>query len=255
MFPTDATVAAFGLYLVRSSALVMAAPFVANIGFASYKIALIVVLTAVAFTLTGSPGVEVSSALDWGLLALRELLIGLGLAMLLQIALLAARVGGELVGLEMGLQMGAQVDPVTGVSTPLIARYYEEFLLIGLLSINGHHWVVRGLRDSFEHAPVGSAHFDLGVVELLSSFVREMLSAGLVFVAPIVVLMSIVSLVIGLLARTVPQLNVLEMSFSLKIAVGLMGLLAFSPALEVLVSTVMESLHEYTAAFLEILEA
>lgn len=255
MFPSDATVAAFGLYLVRSSALLVAAPFVSRIGFASHKIALIVILSAVAFAATGAPAVQITSALDWGLLAVREVLIGLGLAMLLQIALLAARVGGELVGLEMGLQMGSQVDPVSGVSTPLVARYYEEFLMVGLLSINGHHWIVRGLHDSFEHAPVGSIHFDLGIVELIAAFFREMLSAGLVFVAPIVVLMSIVSLVIGLLARTVPQINVLEMSFSLKIIMGLIALLAFSPALEVLVSSVMEALTEYTAAFLELLEA
>jgi len=255
MIPTDATVAAFGLFIVRSSALVAAAPFVSRLGFATYKIAIVVTLSAVMFTITGAPTVAIDGALDWGLLAIRELMIGLGLAMLLQIAVLAARVGGELLGLEMGIQMGAQVDPVSGVSTPIVARYYEEVLLVGMLTVNGHHWIVRGLKESFERAPIGSANIELGVTELLLQFFREMFAAGIAFVAPVVVLMTLVSLVVGLLARTVPQINVLEMSFTLRVGMGIVGLLLFAPGIEVLVSSVMELLNEYTVAFLDLLEA
>lgn len=254
MFPTDATVAAFGLFIVRSSALVAVAPFVSRLGLASYKIALVFTLAAVMYFATGAPSVEVGGALDWGLLAVRELMVGLGLGMLLQIAMLAARVGGELLGVEMGIQMGAQVDPVSGVSTPLIARYYEEVLLVGLMTVNGHHWMVRGLKESFERAPIGSTYLDMEISELLLQFFREMFSAGIAFVAPVVVLMSLVSLVVGLLARTVPQINVLEMSFTLRVGIGVVGLLLFAPGIEVLVSNVMEVLNEYTVAFLDILE-
>lgn len=255
MFPTDETLAAFGLFLVRSSALVVAVPLVSKIGFAMYKIALVIVLAGVMYSVCDTPTVEFGGFLDWGLLAIREFLIGFGLAMLLQVSLLAARVGGELVGLEMGIQMGAQVDPISGVSTPLIARYYEEVLIVGLFAINGHHWIVRGLRESFERAPVGSANFNLSIVELITTFFREMFSAGLAFVAPIIVLMSLVSLVVGLIARTVPQINVLELSFTLRIAVALIGLVLFAPGLEVLVTVVMDQLDQYTAAFLDLLEA
>lgn len=254
MFPDDATVAAFGLFLVRSSALVVAAPFVSRIGFATYKVAIVVTLAAVMFSIAGMPSIEVSGALDWGLHAIREMLIGLGLALLLQIALLAARVGGELLGIEMGIQMGEQVDPVSGVSTPIIARYYEEVLLVGMLTVNGHHWIVRGLAESYERAPIGGTNLDLGVTELLLQFFREMFSAGIAFVAPVVVLMTLVSLVVGLLARTVPQINVLEMSFTLRVGMGLVGLLLFAPGIEVLVGTVMDVLNEYTIAFLDLLE-
>jgi flagellar biosynthetic protein FliR len=167
--------------------------------------------------------------------------------------MLAARIGGELVGLEMGMQMGAQVDPESGVSTPLIARFYEEALLIGMLAANGHHWVVRSLADSFERAPIGGLRLDVGIGTLFIAFFREMLTAGIAFVAPIIVLMSLVTVVVGLIARTVPQINILDLSFTLRIGVGLLGLVAFAPGIEVLVSGVLGALDEYLTAFLDLL--
>jgi len=250
----EATIAALGLHLVRASALVIAAPFFARVGFASFKIALIVVLTGVTFSVSGVQAVEAPGLGTFGLLALRELAIGFGLALLLQIALLAARMGGELVGLEMGMQMGAQVDPESGVSTPLVARFYEEVLLIGMLASNGHHWVVRALADSYARAPIGRLELDRSLSDLFIAFFREMTTAGIAFVAPIIVLMSLVTILVALIARTVPQINVLDLSFTLKIGVGLVALVLFTPALEVLVSTVMSALDEYLAAFLGVLE-
>jgi flagellar biosynthetic protein FliR len=246
-------IAAFGLHLVRTSALVVAAPFFARIGFASFKVALIVVLTGVSFSVSGTTSIEVSGLGTWGLYALREFAIGFGLALLLQVAMLAARIGGELIGLEMGMQMGAQVDPESGVSTPLIARFYEEVLLIGMLAANGHHWVVRALADSFERAPIGGLRLDVGIGTLFIAFFREMLTAGIAFVAPVIVLMSLVTVVVGLVARTVPQINVLDLSFTLRIGVALLGLVAFAPGLEVLVSGVLGALDEYLTAFLDLL--
>lgn len=246
-------ITAFGLHLVRTSALVVAAPFFARIGFASFKIALIVVLTGVSFSVSGATNIEVNGLGTLGLLALREFAIGFGLALLLQFAMLGARVGGELVGLEMGMQMGAQVDPESGVSTPLIARFHEEVLLVGMLAANGHHWVVRALSESFERAPVGVLRLDAGIGGLFIAFFREMLTAGIAFVAPIIVLMSLVTVVVGLVARTVPQINVLDLSFTLRIGVALLGLVAFSPVLEVLVSSVLGALDEYLGAFLDLI--
>ncbi|MEZ5979738.1 MAG: flagellar biosynthetic protein FliR [Planctomycetota bacterium] len=251
----DSTLVALGLYLVRSSALVVASPTFTRLGFASFKIALIVVLAGVMYSIGDVQQVEVANGGRFALLALREAMIGLSMAFLVQVALLAARIGGELVGLEMGIQMGAQVDPVTGVSTPLVARYFEEVMLVGLFAMNGHHWLVRALAESYERAPIGHLTFANGMVDLLLSFFHEMFAAGIAFIAPILVLMALVSLVVGLLARTVPQINVLELSFTLRIGVALVGLLFFAPALEVLAGTVMTALDEWLRAFLDLLEA
>src|SRR6187401_1115235 len=97
------TLEAFGLFLVRSSALVLSAPVLGtSTGFSGYKVALIF---SVSFLLYGVHGVPLAGSvepIEFGCLALREILIGLALAFSLHAVMLALRVGGELVGHEMG---------------------------------------------------------------------------------------------------------------------------------------------------------
>ena len=91
--------------------------------------------------------------------------------------------------------------------------------------------MLRALSTSFERAPVGSMHLDKGALELVESLFVEMFNAGIVFAAPVLVLLMLVSVLIGLLARAVPQVNVLEMGFTLRIGVALVAMLVFAPAL------------------------
>ena len=226
------TLIAFGLYLVRTSALVLAAPILGNAApYAAYKVALIVALAAVLYGATGAPLAGDVGALAFGAMAMRELLIGFALALVLQLVALAVRVAGELVGHEMAFNMSSIVDPATGVSTPLITHLYEGLFLLGLLAVDGHHVLIRALSDSFERAPVGALGLAGSTTEAIGHLFAQMFAAGLTFAAPVLVLLLVVSLLIGLLARAVPQLNVLDLGFTLRIVVGLLALYAFAPLL------------------------
>lgn len=226
-------VGAFGLYLARTSALVLGAPLLSNGStFASYRIGLIAVLSGVLFLATGEPLSVVIEIPVFCAMALREVLIGLFLAFALHSVVLAVRVAGELVGQEMAFTISSQVDPATGVNTPLVTQVYESLFLLGLLAANGHHFLLRALGDSFQRAPVGRMGVQLSLVEHTREIFAQMFAAGLTFAGPVVVLLLLVSMVVGLLARTVPQVNVLEMSFSLRIMVGLGSLMLFAPLLE-----------------------
>jgi flagellar biosynthetic protein FliR len=75
----------------------------------------------------------------------------------------------------------------------------------------------------------------------------ELFTAGITFAAPVVILLSLVSLMIGLLSRAVPQLNVMEAGFTMRIAVGLIALLVFVPFL----APALESLYAQLARGLD----
>lgn len=224
------TLGAFGLYLVRTSALVLAAPiFGTGPGIAMQRVAWIVALALVLYAAVGQPLPSTPTPIEFGALAGREILIGFALGFVLQLAALAVRVAGELVGQEMGMAMASQVDPQTGVNMPLIAQIHDGFFLIGFLAVDGHHWLVRALASSFERAPVGS----LGGAGNLSSCVvalfSQMFTAGLVFAAPVMVLLFLVSLGVALIGRAVPQINLMDLSFTLRILAALLALYAFAP--------------------------
>ena len=109
------TIAAFGLYLVRTSALLLASPLLGNgAAFSGYKVALIVLVSFALYSATGAPlETEIGSA-GYAFLCMREALIGLSLAFVMQAVVIAIRVGGELVGHEMAFNLSSQVDPTTG---------------------------------------------------------------------------------------------------------------------------------------------
>jgi flagellar biosynthetic protein FliR len=147
--------------------------------------------------------------------------------------------------------MAAQADPDNGISTPLIARFYEELYLLALFSVGGHLWLVRGLVDSFERAPIGTAALtpDLGQ-DLLAELGRA-LAAGLSVAAPVLILMGLLTLGLGLLARTVPQVNIFDLSFNLRVGVGLVALVLFLPTLEPALGRAVAELQSALAAGLD----
>jgi flagellar biosynthetic protein FliR len=125
--------------------------------------------------------------------------------------------------------MSSVVDPITGVNTAIITRFYETFFFLGFLAVDGHHWVLRALDASFERAPVGVMELGADVTDTVLQIFGQMFAAGLTFAAPVMIVLALVSLLMGLLARAVPQLNILEVGFTLRIGVGFLGLFLFSP--------------------------
>jgi len=238
---------AFGLYLVRTSVLVLGSPILGTgTGFTGYKIALILGVSTALYLSTGQPLLADIGSMHFALLCLREVLIGLFLAFVLQAVLLAVRVAGEVIGHEMAFNMASVVDPATGVRTPLITQLYEAVFFLGLLAVNGHHWMLRALSESFGRAPIGDIEFKRGALPMLEELFGQMFKAGITFAAPVLVLLVLVSLLIGLMARVVPQVNILEVGFTMRIAVALvaMTLLAplIAPAMDVLFDHLMTGL-------------
>lgn len=242
------TIEAFGLFAVRTSVLVMAAPlFGVTTSFSGAKIGLIAVLSLALYASVGAPVERELAPFEWAVLAVREALIGFSLAFVMQCVLLAVRVAGEMVGHDMGFNMGALVDPETGVSSPLITQFYEGLFLVGLLAVDGHHLVIRALADSFVQAPIGVFASTQSLVGVAQTMVVEMFNAGIVFALPVLVLMTLVSLLVALIARAVPQINIMDVGFTLRILVGLVAMYTFAP----LLAPAMERLHGALAAGLE----
>jgi flagellar biosynthetic protein FliR len=226
------TLAAFGLYLVRSSALILSSPLLGTgTSFSGVKVSLIVSISFLLYSITGEPLAADVPALTYVLFVLREVMIGLFLGFILQMVVMAVRVSSELIGHEMGFTMSSIVDPSTGVNMPLLVQIYEILFLLGLLAMNGHHYVIRALLGSFERAPVGAIAMDKAIPEMALDFFAQMFTAGITFAAPITVMLALVSVLVGLLTRAVPQLNIMEFSFNVRIAVGLLAMLLFAPAL------------------------
>jgi flagellar biosynthetic protein FliR len=226
------TLASLGLYAARCAALVVGAPlFGAATGFAVWRAALVVILAGVLYASGGAPLAFDPPPIEYGLLVLREIVLGLAMAFCFHGALLAVRTAAELVSHEIGLSYASVVDPSSGGSTSSLPLLYETFFYLGLLLTDGHHVLFRALHASFERAPIGVMRLDLACVETSLSIVCRMLAAGITFAVPVLVLLFVSSLVSAIIGRAVPHLNVNEMGFTLRTAVGLLALFFCAPLL------------------------
>jgi flagellar biosynthetic protein FliR len=242
------TLEAFSLYLARTSALVIATPLLGSgTGFAAYRVGLVMGVAFLLYSAGGAPLGHSPEPVEYACLVLRELMIGLFLAFVLQTVLVSLSLAGNMIGQEMGFNMASQVDPTTGVNTPVVTQLYEAFFFLGFLAVNGHHVLLKALEHSFVRAPVGALAISGDVAWGAQALFTQTFGAGIAFGAPVLVLLFMASLLVSLLARMVPQLNVMDVGFSARIIVGLIALFVFAPFL----APALEGLYDQFARGLD----
>jgi flagellar biosynthetic protein FliR len=138
---------------------------------------------------------------------------------------------GGIVGQQMGMALASVADPVSGVESNLVARLCDIVGVLVFLSVDGHHWMLLALRDSLVQWPLG---------EFLSAeFFKRITVAAVVanahmafqLAAPLLLVAFTVSLLMAVMARLVPEVNVLIIGFPLRIGAGLVGLALFMPVI------------------------
>ncbi|MBI5837310.1 MAG: flagellar type III secretion system protein FliR [Candidatus Eisenbacteria bacterium] len=154
----------------------------------------------------------------------REVAIGAAVGLLAQLVFTAVQIAGELLGLQMGFSMMNLVDPSTGASVPVISEVYGLFASLLFFALDAHHLFVRGVFASFELAPLGVAGFQPAVGMALAGAVGKVFVMALELSGPVLAALFLADVALGLVARTIPQMNVFTVGFPLKIALGLVAL-------------------------------
>jgi flagellar biosynthetic protein FliR len=165
-----------------------------------------------------------------------EILFGLVIGFSVKLIFAGVQLAGQLAGYQMGLALANVMDPSSSQQVPLLAQFYNLFALLVFISINAHYWFIRALAHSYHTVPPLNVNFGGSLLEQLVRMSGNMFVIGIQVGAPIIAALLITSVAFGLVARTVPQMNVFIVAMPLKIGVGLLflgfGLQYFSTFLE-----------------------
>ncbi|MFH1844457.1 MAG: flagellar biosynthetic protein FliR [bacterium] len=152
----------------------------------------------------------------------RSVLVGMLLGLAIGLPFTAVKFAGQVLGVQVGFAIVNTVDPQSGARISVIGQIY--YLLGSLLffAVNAHHAVVIGLVQSCTVVPLfapvdGSAASWIMLKEFGSVF-----HIGLRIAAPCIIVLLLVSATMGVIVKTVPQINVLIVGFPIRIAAGLM---------------------------------
>ena len=165
-----------------------------------------------------------ANLVEGGLAVGVEVLIGLALGLGTARLIAGAQLAGQLIAQLSGLSLAEVFDPNQGSETPLLAQLLGMFGVAVYLLIGGHRWLIAGLLDSFQALPIGGASLPAAVPHVLVSLVSESFSLGLRIAVPAVLALLLASIVLGLISRTITQLNIMSLGFGLNVVVALVAL-------------------------------
>jgi flagellar biosynthesis protein FliR len=217
---------------IRVSLVVLFLPFFGSGGIPTrIKAALTIALTACLYP-AYMPAAATLLNVNWMSVLFGETLIGLALGLSLHFVFEAIQLAGALCGVQLGYSMETLIDPQTKAQSPVIATFYNMIAIFIFLRLNVHHWVLKGLAESFDYLPPGTTiHAQAMVAELVRAS-GVMLSVGIQIAAPIMLAAFMIDIALGFISRAAPQIPVMLVGISVKDMVGLAMLgstLAFWP--------------------------
>jgi flagellar biosynthesis protein FliR len=214
------TLARIAVLLVRPGVVMALAPGLGG----SYvsgrvKVALTVL---VAFALLPWVAVPASStALGVVGVIARELAIGLALASTLQALVAGVELAGHLSGYQIGYSYAATIDPTSGARNNMVTALFGLVAVLTLLAANGHHTILRALAASYEALPIGGGAVAGSLADRVRDIFALVFSVGVRLAAPIVIVMLVVEVAVGLIARTAPSLGFMVVGYPIRLALGL----------------------------------
>lgn len=170
---------------------------------------------------TGAP--PVVSALGLGAAMIGELVLGASLAFGFLVAYAATQIAGRVLDIQLGYGAAAVLNPTTQTPAPLLGSMFGMAAVAVFLALDGHHVLLRALALSVSAYPPGNFVVDFDFGEHLR-FSSGMFTFALALAAPVMLSLLLADIALAVMARSMPQLNVFVLSFSLKIVLGLIGL-------------------------------
>lgn len=164
-------------------------------------------------------------------IALTEIAIGLSAGLVLTILFGAAALAGDRIASTAGLGFAAQMDPNAGGQTPVVSQIFTLFLLAIFLSLDGHLLVLRLVIDSYATLPIGGAIQSGAMLTAGLEAATQMFTFGMILMLPVVTVLLIVNVVIGVITRSAPQMNIFSFGFPLTMMTAIALLYLGAPAL------------------------
>jgi len=221
----------FALVLTRLSAFVIMLPvFNWKIIPVRIKIAMTILLS-IFFSMIFPFNIDTKSIppLEAMLMMINEAIYGLALGLVINIVFSTVRFAGNIVERQMGLGIIQAINPMTGKRARALATLWEVIFIMLFLAANGHHLFLLVISRSYDTFPAGTIPTIPALLEGVTKSGSIMFIAGLRIAAPILAAFILMTIVLAILARIVPEMNILFISLTIRTGLGLLMAVIFLP--------------------------
>jgi flagellar biosynthetic protein FliR len=236
----------FFLIFLRVGAILMSMPILKSKSIpVLFKMGLALAASILLFPLLERAAFAVPGHLgNYAVGAIGEILLGISIGMAVNLIFVGLQMAGQISGYQMGLAIAHVMDPSAGEQVPLLSQFYQLFAFLIFLTLNAHHWFLRALAGSFELIPPFGFRFSGSLIDQLMGIAGNMFVVAVKVGAPVIAALLLISIAFGLIARTVPQMNILFVAMPLKILIGLLFIGFSLPYLSAFLRTVFSGLGD-----------
>ncbi|RDU22418.1 flagellar biosynthetic protein FliR [Anaerosacchariphilus polymeriproducens] len=243
----------FLVIFVRMATFVFIAPFfgMSNTP-ARVKVGFSLVVSIVLFQVLPVKELNYNTAIEYGVIVLKEGITGLLIGYAASICNSIVIFAGKIIDMDMGLSMATLFDPVTKEQTSITGNLYSYFVLMMLIVSNMHHYILRALVDSYQLIPVDGLNINVDkMYSNFSTFMIDFIVIGFRIALPVFACILIMNVILGILAKVAPQLNMFAVGIQMKIMVGLMVLFLTIGLLPSISNFIFEEIKKMIILFIE----
>lgn len=244
------------LVFIRVTAIIVVAPFFGSTDYPRrIKAGFAFFLTLIVMQKIDYTSVEYTSIFGYAVLALKETLTGILIGLGSRLCLYILNFAGHMVDMEIGFAMVQELDPTTNVQSTVTSNFYSYVFMLLFLVSDMHYFLIDALFDSYELIPMGGAKLTVDLYSVMVSYMVDYFVIGFRIILPIFCCILVINIVLGILAKIAPQMNMFVIGMQLKVLTGLflvfITLQLFAGAADFL----FEEMHTLTKYFIQSMAA
>ena len=165
--------------------------------------------------------VSYEGILGYSILVVKEAITGLLIGLGSGICMYILSFSGHMVDMEIGFAMAMEMDPNTQVQTTITSTLFTSIFMLIFLASDMHYFIIDAIYDSYQLIPIGDAQFQPTLYEIFIKYITDYFIIGFRIILPIFSCILVINVVLGILAKIAPQMNMFVVGMQLKIFVGL----------------------------------
>lgn len=168
-----------------------------------------------------NPPPVINSPLNFVIGLVSEVAIGAIIGLVVQLFFMGIQLAGNVAGFQMGFAIANVVDPASSSQIPMLSQFLNLFAIVLFISFNAHYYFIQVMVEGFELIPLWGAHLNKDLFQLVMTLTSNAFLIAVKIGAPVMVSLLLTSVALGLIARTVPQMQIFIVAMPLKIVLGL----------------------------------
>jgi len=159
------------------------------------------------------------------------------------------RAAGEMVNMQMGMQSAVMFDQNSKSQTGVMGRFYMHLGTVIFIHIGGLFWIFLAFQRGFDIFPLYGTIIpieQIASIDYLVFLTGNIFFIGLQIASPVIITTLCQDLILGIISKTAPQINVFQLSFLFKPLVGTIIMLIILP---LTVNTIIEYFHYYAKIY------